>query len=139
MAAFASAVPDTAPVLVGCPAAAEPELASTSVTVGAVVSSVKVSDPLMPLELFRRRNLATANVMGVLWAAAMFAWFFLSALYLQIVLRYDPLEVRLAVATSISALTATVFALTGFCPFRSTRIIALGLGRSQAIELESDS
>jgi EmrB/QacA subfamily drug resistance transporter len=56
----------------------------------------RVSDPLMPLELFRRRNLATANVMGVLWAAAMFAWFFLSALYLQIVLRYDPLQVGLA-------------------------------------------
>jgi predicted MFS family arabinose efflux permease len=50
----------------------------------------------MPLELFRRRNLATANVMGVLWAAAMFAWFFLSALYLQIVLQYEPLQVGLA-------------------------------------------
>jgi len=56
----------------------------------------RVSDPLMPLELFRRRNLATANVMGVLWAAAMFAWFFLSALYLQLVLRYEPLQVGLA-------------------------------------------
>ena len=56
----------------------------------------RVSDPLMPLDLFRRRNLATANVMGVLWAAAMFAWFFLSALYLQLVLRYQPLQVGLA-------------------------------------------
>ena len=61
-----------------------------------VVIESRVKDPLMPLELFRRRNLATANVMGVLWAAAMFAWFFLSALYLQIVLRYDPLQVGLA-------------------------------------------
>ena len=34
----------------------------------------------MPLRLFRLRNLATANVVGVLWAAAMFAWFFLSSL-----------------------------------------------------------
>ena len=56
----------------------------------------RVSDPLMPLDLFRRRNLATANVMGVLWAAAMFAWFFLSALYLQLVLQYEPLQVGLA-------------------------------------------
>jgi EmrB/QacA subfamily drug resistance transporter len=56
----------------------------------------RVSDPLMPLDLFRRRNLATANVMGVLWAAAMFAWFFLSALYLQVVLHYEPLQVGLA-------------------------------------------
>src|SRR5206468_1686939 len=38
------------------------------------------SSPLMPLRLFRLRNMATADVVGVLWAAAMFAWFFMSAL-----------------------------------------------------------
>ena len=48
----------------------------------------------MPLGLFRLRNVATANVVGVLWAAAMFAWFFISALYLQLVLGYSPLEGR---------------------------------------------
>ncbi len=56
----------------------------------------RVAGPLMPLGLFRLRNLAFANVIGVLWAAAMFAWFFLSALYLQLVLGYSPLEVGLA-------------------------------------------
>ena len=56
----------------------------------------RVSSPLMPLRLFRLRNVATANVVGVLWAAAMFAWFFLSALYLQLVLGYSPLQVGLA-------------------------------------------
>jgi EmrB/QacA subfamily drug resistance transporter len=56
----------------------------------------RVRAPLMPLGLFRLRNLATANVVGVLWAAAMFAWFFLSALYLQLVLGYSPLQVGLA-------------------------------------------
>ena len=35
-------------------------------------------------------------MVGVLWAAAMFAWFFLSALYLQLVLGYSPLQVGLA-------------------------------------------
>ena len=50
----------------------------------------------MPLRLFRLRNVATANVVGVLWAAAMFAWFFISALYLQLVLGYSPLQVGLA-------------------------------------------
>ena len=49
--------------------------------------------PLMPLAIFRHRNVAVANVVGVLWAAAMFAWFFLSALYLQLVLGYSPLKV----------------------------------------------
>jgi len=56
----------------------------------------RVRAPLMPLGLFRLRNVATANVVGVLWAAAMFAWFFLSALYLQLVLGYSPLQVGLA-------------------------------------------
>jgi MFS family permease len=37
-----------------------------------------------------------SNVVGVLWAGAMFAWFFLSALYLQLVLGYSPLQVGLA-------------------------------------------
>jgi EmrB/QacA subfamily drug resistance transporter len=56
----------------------------------------RVRSPLMPLRLFRLRNIATANVVGVLWAAAMFAWFFLSALYLQLVLGYSPLQVGLS-------------------------------------------
>ena len=56
----------------------------------------RVRSPLMPLQLFRLRNVATANVVGVLWAAAMFAWFFISALYLQLVLGYSPMQVGLA-------------------------------------------
>lgn len=56
----------------------------------------RIAAPLVPLGLFRLRNLATANVVGVLWAAAMFAAFFLSALYLQVVLGYSPLKVGLA-------------------------------------------
>ena len=56
----------------------------------------RARSPLVPLRLFGLRNLATANVVGVLWAGAMFAWFFLSALYLQLVLGYSPLEVGLA-------------------------------------------
>jgi EmrB/QacA subfamily drug resistance transporter len=53
-------------------------------------------DPLMPLRLFRLRSVATANVVGILWSAAMFAWFFVSALYLQLVLGYSAMQVGLA-------------------------------------------
>src|SRR5579864_8064262 len=63
---------------------------------GFVAIEARVAAPLMPLGLFRRRNIAFANVTGILWAAAMFAWFFLSALYLQLVLGYSPLQVGLA-------------------------------------------
>ncbi|HEX3267804.1 MAG TPA: DHA2 family efflux MFS transporter permease subunit [Gaiellaceae bacterium] len=61
-----------------------------------LVLESRISSPLMPLRILKLRNVATANVVGVLWAAAMFAWFFLSALYLQLVLGYSPLQVGLA-------------------------------------------
>jgi len=50
----------------------------------------------VPLRLFRLHNIVVSNVVGILWAGAMFAWFFLSALYLQLVLGYSPMEVGLA-------------------------------------------
>jgi EmrB/QacA subfamily drug resistance transporter len=61
-----------------------------------LVIEARHPSPLVPLRLFRLRNLATANVAGALMAAGMFAAFFLSALYLQLVLGYSPLEVGLA-------------------------------------------
>ena len=72
-------------------------LGAAAVLLGVFLAiEARVSAPLVPLGLFRLRNLAISNVVGVLWAAAMFAWFFLSALYLQLVLGYSPLEVGLA-------------------------------------------
>lgn len=56
----------------------------------------RISHPLVPLSLFRSRDLATSNIIGILWSASMFAWFFLSALYLQLVLGYTPLQVGLS-------------------------------------------
>jgi EmrB/QacA subfamily drug resistance transporter len=61
-----------------------------------LVLEARISSPLVPLGLFRLRNVSTANVVGVLMAGGMFAWFFLSALYLQQILGYSPLEVGLA-------------------------------------------
>jgi MFS family permease len=61
-----------------------------------VAIEARVSSPLMPLGMFRMRNIAVSNVVGILWAAGMFAWFFLSALYLQLILGYSPLQVGLA-------------------------------------------
>jgi EmrB/QacA subfamily drug resistance transporter len=52
--------------------------------------------PLMPLGLFKLQNLPVANSAAVLWAAAMFAWFFLSALYLGAILGFSPLQVGLS-------------------------------------------
>jgi EmrB/QacA subfamily drug resistance transporter len=56
----------------------------------------RVKAPLVPLRLFKLRNLSTASGVGVLWSGAMFAWFFMTALYLQLVLGYSPLQIGLA-------------------------------------------
>jgi len=63
---------------------------------GFLAIEARVAAPLMPLGLFRVKSLTAANVMGALWAAGMFAWFFISALYMQLVLGYDPLQIGLA-------------------------------------------
>ena len=70
--------------------------AAAALLVAFLAIELRVSSPLMPLGLFRNRNVSAANVVGVLMAAGMFAYFFLSALYLQLVLGYSPLEVGLA-------------------------------------------
>ncbi|HVU73667.1 MAG TPA: MFS transporter [Mycobacteriales bacterium] len=61
-----------------------------------IVIETRTRTPLIRLSLFRSRTVTSANIVGVLWAAAMFAWFFLAALYLQLVLGYDALHVGLA-------------------------------------------
>ena len=70
--------------------------AAAALMAGFLVIEARARSPLVPLGIFRLRNVATANVVGILWSAAMFAWFFLAALYLQLVLGYSPLEVGLA-------------------------------------------
>jgi EmrB/QacA subfamily drug resistance transporter len=55
-----------------------------------------IANPLMPLRLFRSRNVAGSNVLQALLVAGMFGMFFLGALYLQRVLGYSPLKVGLA-------------------------------------------
>jgi len=52
--------------------------------------------PLIPLRIFRSRNVTGANVIQILGVAGMFGMFFLGALYLQRVLRYDALQTGLA-------------------------------------------
>jgi len=61
-----------------------------------LVVESRVAAPLMPLGLFRNRNVSTANAMGALMSAGMLALFFFSALYLQQILGYTPMEVGLA-------------------------------------------
>lgn len=89
----------------------------------------RVAAPLMPLRLLRLRSVAVSNVVGMLWAAAMFAWFFLSALYMQQVLGYSPLEVGLAFLPSNLIMAAFSLGLSArlVMRFGNRRCIAAGM------------
>jgi EmrB/QacA subfamily drug resistance transporter len=53
-------------------------------------------NPLVPLRVFRSREVIAANAIQGLTVAGMFGMFFMGALYLQRVLHYDALEIGLA-------------------------------------------
>jgi EmrB/QacA subfamily drug resistance transporter len=63
---------------------------------GFIVREATARNPLMPLGIFRSRNLSGANAVQALMVAGMFGMFFLGALYLRRVLGYDALEIGLA-------------------------------------------
>ena len=61
-----------------------------------VAREATARSPLVPLRIFRSRNVTGANLIQVLSVAGMFGMFFLGALYLQRILDYDALETGLA-------------------------------------------
>ncbi len=83
---------------VGWGAAQTLVLGAVSLALGAafVWRQARIENPLMPLRLFRSRNVSGANAAQALLVAGMFSMFFLGALYMQEILGYDPLQVGLA-------------------------------------------
>ncbi len=61
-----------------------------------VVREARISNPLIPLRIFRSRDVTAANLIQALMIAGMFGMFFLGSLYLERVLGYGPLEIGLA-------------------------------------------
>jgi EmrB/QacA subfamily drug resistance transporter len=61
-----------------------------------VAREATARNPLIPLRIFRSRNVAGANLVQVVSVAGMFAMFFMGALYFQRVLGYDALQTGLA-------------------------------------------
>jgi EmrB/QacA subfamily drug resistance transporter len=95
-----------------------------------LVIETRVRAPLMPLSIFRLRNLSVASALGVCWSAAMFAWFFVAALYLQVVLGYGPQAVGLAFlpANIIMAVFSVWLSAKMVTTFGVRRPIGIGLG-----------
>jgi EmrB/QacA subfamily drug resistance transporter len=106
-------------------------LAAAVALLGAfLVIESRVAAPLMPLRFWRVRSLAVANGVGALWAASMFAWFFISALYMQKDLDYTPLEIGLAFLPSNLIMAAFSLGLSAKIVMRwgSRLPLAAGLG-----------
>jgi EmrB/QacA subfamily drug resistance transporter len=61
-----------------------------------VVRQARLDNPLVPLRMFRSRNVTGANVVQMLMVAGLFGMFFLGVLYLQGILGYDAIETGLA-------------------------------------------
>lgn len=73
-------------------------LLAAAVALGAafVVVERRAAEPLVPLGIFRNRNLATGNVVVLLVGAAMVGLFFAISVYTQSVLGYDALQAGLS-------------------------------------------
>src|SRR6476620_8028510 len=88
----------------------------------------RVGAPLVPLGLFRNRNLSVANGVGVLWSAGMFAWFFFAAQYLGLVLVYDPLPGGLAFLPANIIMGAFSLGLSARIVMRFGTRLPIGVG-----------
>jgi predicted MFS family arabinose efflux permease len=84
---------------------------SLALLAGFVLREARARTPLVPLRIFRSRNVSGANLVQMLMVAGLLGMFFLGAVYLQRVLGYDPLQVGLAflpVALAIGVLSLSV-------------------------------
>ena len=68
--------------------------------VGFLVRQATAANPLMPLRVFRSRDVSAANLIQMSLVAGLFGVFFLGALYLEhvLALRPDPDRARLPAA-----------------------------------------
>src|SRR5207248_3193963 len=92
-------------------------------------------NPLIPLGIFRSRNVSSANVMQALLVAGMFGTFFLGSLYLEKVQGYDPLQIGLAFlpATLVVGGALGLAVLATLSATRSDDLVAAGHSTASAL------
>src|SRR5262245_47169304 len=94
-----------------------------------VAREATAKTPLIPLEIFRARNLTGANIVQVLAVPGMFGMFFLGSLYLERVLGYNPLEIGLAFlpATLLMGILSARYTEPLSMRFGAKRLVVAGL------------
>jgi predicted MFS family arabinose efflux permease len=95
-----------------------------------IAREATASNPLMPLRMFRSRNVAGANTVQVLTVAGMFGMFFLGSLYLERILGYDALQIGLAFlpVTIVMGTLSVRFAEPLITRFGARTLLFPGLG-----------
>jgi EmrB/QacA subfamily drug resistance transporter len=71
-------------------------VASLALLVGFVINESRVKKPLIPLSIFRNRNISAANLMQLPITAAMYSVFFYLSIYEQQTLHFSPVKTGLA-------------------------------------------
>ena len=94
-----------------------------------ILREARAAQPIMPLRIFRSRNVTGANVVEALLVAGMFGTFFMGSLYMQEVLGYDPLEIGLAFlpATLIMGTLSVRYAEPLIMRFGARRSLVTGM------------
>ena len=108
---------------------------STAMLVGFVINESRVKHPLMPLSLFRIRNVSAANLVQLPITAGLFAMFYFLSLYLQAVLGYSPVLSGLSflpitfIIAIVATLTSQIVVKVGFKPIlvAAPMLMAIGL------------
>jgi EmrB/QacA subfamily drug resistance transporter len=103
---------------------------SLALLAGFLLREHLAENPLMPLRIFRSRNLSGANVIQVVGAAGMYGTFFLGALYVQRVLHYSPLKIGFAFlpVSVLMGLRSVRYSDRLIARFGGRRLVVTGLG-----------
>lgn len=86
----------------------------------------RAASPLVPLDVFRNRDLALGNLIMLLFGAVTVALFFALSVYMQAVLEYDAMTAGLAQLPLAGALVAIAGVIPALIARRGTRPVLLG-------------
>lgn len=95
-----------------------------------VAREATAKTPLVPLRIFKSRNVSGANAIQALLVAGMFGMFFLGSLYMEQVLGYDALEIGLAFlpATVVMGTLSLRFSAPLITRFGARNVLIPGMG-----------
>lgn len=109
-------------------------IAAVVLLVAFVLNERRAEQPLMPLRIFRIRNVSGGNLTALAIACTLFSMFFFMTLYVQTVLGYSPVKSGLAFlpVTFVIAITSAIVSKTvgkiGYKPFLVAGPLVLGAG-----------